>query len=189
MDQWGPLGALAGEWEGDQGVDLSYHHADDVIGETPYREHIAFKPFGPIVNGQQHLYGLDYKMAAWRIGEDDPFHTELGYWLWCADLGQVMRAFVIPRGSAVLAGGDAAVDANEFTLRSESTSESYGMATNPYLVTHAKAISYEVTVRIDGDTFSYDQDSVLDMSNLDELLHHTDRNTLTRVAAAGIPVT
>jgi hypothetical protein len=31
---------------------------------TPYREHIDFKPFGPVENGSQVLYGLDYRMAA-----------------------------------------------------------------------------------------------------------------------------
>lgn len=141
-----------------------------------------FKPFGPVDNGTQHLYGLDYRASMWRLGEADAFHTEVGYWLWDADLGHVMRGFVIPRGSVILAGGEAAADATRFTLRAESGDPEYGMATNPYLAAAARCTTYEVTVEVDRDTFSYDEDSVLDMTDLAEPLHHTDRNTLRRTA-------
>ncbi|MGI9600994.1 MAG: heme-binding beta-barrel domain-containing protein [Acidimicrobiales bacterium] len=187
MEHWGPLAALAGEWEGDDGLDVSYHHAEGEVGETPYRETISFKPFGPVDNGTQSLFGLDYRMAAWRADEEDPFHTEVGYWLWCADLGHVMRSFVIPRGSVIQAGGPAAADATTFTMKATSGDEEYGMATNPYLVEKAKCVTYEVTISIDGDTFSYEEDSVLDMVNIEGLFHHTDRNTLRRVAQAEFP--
>ena len=55
-------------------------------------------PFGPVDNGNQHLYGLDYKSAMWRGDEENPFHTEVGYWLWDAATGEVMKGFVVPRG-------------------------------------------------------------------------------------------
>src|SRR4051794_16914231 len=103
--QLGPLGGLIGTWEGDQGIDISYHHSEGKVGETPYREHVEFKPFGPVVNGKQDLFGLDYRMAAYRLGEDEPFHTEVGYWLWDGANGQVMRSFMVPRGMVVIAGG------------------------------------------------------------------------------------
>ncbi|AWT56398.1 hypothetical protein [Mycolicibacterium smegmatis] len=32
----GPLTPLVGEWEGDEGVDISYHNNDDEIGRTTY---------------------------------------------------------------------------------------------------------------------------------------------------------
>ncbi len=108
MTLLGPLEALAGEWEGDQGLDVSFHHDVGEVADTPYREKATFKPFGPVENGRQVLYGLDYKSAMWRGDEANPFHTELGYWLWVAERGHVMRAFIIPRGSAILAGGPAA---------------------------------------------------------------------------------
>jgi hypothetical protein len=101
----GPLAALAGTWEGDQGLDVSYHHAEGEIGETPYREKVDLKPFGPVDNGTQQLFGLDYRMSAFKQGEDEPFHTEVGYWLWDAKAGQVMRCFMVPRGQVVIAGG------------------------------------------------------------------------------------
>jgi len=184
----GPLAPLAGEWEGDQGVDFSFHHDVEADAETPYREVITFKPFGPVDNGTQHLYGLDYRAAMWRGEEENPFHTEVGYWLWCGGLGHVMRGFVIPRGSVILAGGAARADADTFTLKATSGDPVYGMATNPYLADNALCTDYEVTLQIDGGTFSYQEDSVLKMAGRDELLHHTDRNTLHRTVAYELAV-
>ena len=84
---------------------------------TPYLEKLTMKPFGPVDNGSQSLYGLDYKTAMWRDDEENPFHTEVGYWLWDAATGEVLRGFVVPRGITVLAGGTGvAADATEFTL-------------------------------------------------------------------------
>ena len=104
----GPLAPLAGTWEGAEGLDISYHHAEGEIGETKYREKVELKPFGPVDNGEQSLYGLDYRMAAFKEGEDEPFHTEVGYWLWDGATGEILRSFAVPRGIAVLAGGTAA---------------------------------------------------------------------------------
>lgn len=181
LDKLGPLARLVGTWEGDRGVDLSYHHAEGEPVETPFRERTTFSAFGPVDNGDQHLYGLDYRTAAWRGDEVDPFHTEVGYWLWDADAGQVMRCFVIPRGSVVLAGGDAAATDSTFTMRAAVGSEEYGVLSNRYLRSNARCIAYEVTITTTGDTFSYEEDTVLEMKEFDEPYHHTDANTLRRV--------
>ena len=77
---------------------------------------MQLKPFGPVDNGSQHLYGLDYRTAMWRGYEENPFHTEVGYWLWDAATGEIMRGFVVPRGITVLAGGIATADTTQFTL-------------------------------------------------------------------------
>ena len=106
-NEWGPLGSLAGEWEGEGGLDTAYSHSQDKVLATPFLEKLTFKPFGPVDNGSQHLYGLDYKSAMWRGNEENPFHTEVGYWLWDGATGEVMRGFVVPRGITVLAGGTA----------------------------------------------------------------------------------
>ena len=84
---------------------------------NPYQEKCSLKPFGPVDNGDQHLYGLDYKTAMWRADESDPFHTEVGYWLWDGATGEIVRAVVVPRGITELAGGVADGNAREFTLR------------------------------------------------------------------------
>src|SRR3546814_12658607 len=62
----GPLTPFVGEWEGDAGVDLSYHNKDDWTTETTYFEKACFKPIPMQENGQQVLRGLLYSMTAWR---------------------------------------------------------------------------------------------------------------------------
>jgi hypothetical protein len=131
--KWGPLAPLAGVWEGDNGLDVSFVHRHGQVRETRFRERAQFAAFGPVENGRQVLYGLDYRTAAWREGEQDPFHTEVGYWLWDAADGQVMRCFVVPRGSMVLAGGTAAASDRAFTMDAEVGSETYGVLSNRYL--------------------------------------------------------
>jgi len=69
-NEWGPLGPLAGEWEGEGGLDTAFSHAQNKVLGTPFREKCSLKPFGPVDNGDQHLYGLDYKSAMWRGNED-----------------------------------------------------------------------------------------------------------------------
>ena len=178
----GPLADLAGVWEGDEGLDVAYSNDRGVLAETSYRERVEFKPFGPVENGAQTLYGLDYRMAAWRAGEDTPFHTEVGYWLWDAADGQVMRCFMVPRGSVVLAGGTSAADATAFELRADCGSEVYGILSNPYLARGARSASYQATIAVDGDVFSYEQDTTIEHARWHEPVHHTDRNRLQRVA-------
>lgn len=181
IDNLGPLTGLVGNWEGDQGIDVSYHHEEGAPGETPFREEVSFSEFGPVDNGQQHLYGLDYRMQAWRIGEADAFHMEIGYWLWDAAAGQVMRSFMVPRGTLVLAGGSAAEDATSFSMEAEVGSETYGVLSNKYLAEAARTVKYECEITIGDDTWSYFEDSVLEMNVIDGLYHHTDKNTLHRV--------
>jgi hypothetical protein len=120
-------------------------------------------------------------MAAWRGDEVDPFHTEVGYWLWDAGAGQVMRAFVVPRGSLVLAGGPATPDAKTFVMTAELGSETYGILSNQYLATAARSTRYEVTITVGDDIWSYEETTVVDVAKLGRVLAHTDRNTLHKV--------
>jgi len=183
--EWGPLARLAGIWEGDQGEDIAYTNETGQIGLTPYREHIDFKPFGPVENGPQVLYGLDYRMAAWRDDEENPFHTEVGYWLWDAAEQQVFRCFLIPRGSAIIAGGTVEPDATSWTLKADAGIHTYGILSNKWLEQHARTVRYELHVDtgIDGE-YTYDELSVIQHAKAPEPVQHTDRNTLKRIADA-----
>jgi hypothetical protein len=180
-NEWGPLGALAGEWEGEGGLDTAYSHAAGKVLGSPYREKCTLKPFGPVDNGNQHLYGLDYKSAMWRGDEENPFHTEVGYWLWDAATGEVLRGFVVPRGITVLAGGTADADARQFTLAATRGGVGYSIGENRYLADNASTLSYEVTCTIGDDTWSYEETTMLDMKEFEEPFSHTDHNTLRRV--------
>lgn len=183
---WGPLAALAGEWQGEGGLDRSFSHAQGEVRETPYLEKVSMKPFGPVENGDQTLYGLDYKTAMWKDGEENPFHTELGYWLWDAATGEVLRAFVVPRGIAVLAGGTAAADAKQFSMAADLGGTNYTIGENRYLAQRASTVRYEVTITLNEDgTWSYAENTSLRMTEFpDQVFAHLDHNTLHKVADA-----
>jgi len=163
-------------------MDVAFHNLEGVIIETPYREVLSMKPFGPVENGSQVLYGLDYRTAIWRFDEENPFHTEVGYWLWDAGRGEVMRGFVIPRGQVVLAGGPAGPDDVTFTMTAERGSPAYGSLSNPYLEELARTVRFEQTVTVGADgSFVYEETTLIEHARMDDPLLHIDRNVLHRV--------
>jgi hypothetical protein len=179
---WGPLGGLVGTWEGDAGLDVSFHNDLGKIAETPYREKTTFKPFGPVDNGNQALYGLDYRTAAWRAEDVNPFHTEVGYWLWDPSDSQVLRCFMVPRGSALIAGATVRPDATTFVLEADLGSTTYGILSNRYLDQFAKTTRFDVTITIEGETFKYDETTTVEHAKSHDLILHTDRNTMHRIS-------
>ena len=181
----GPLEGLVGTWEGGEGLDEAFSNTEGAVIGTPFREKTTFSPFGPVENGRQVLFGLDYRTAAWRGDEENPFHTEVGYWLWDAADGQLMRCFLVPRGSAVLAGGPAAAGDTTFPLTAKVGSEVYGILSNQFLAEAARAVHYEVTVTVGEDTFTYAETTEIEHRRVSGLLVHTDRNTLHRVGGPG----
>ena len=67
-------------------------------------------------------------------------------------------------------------------MSAELGSTTYGILQNKYLADNASTVEYTLSITIGDDEWSYEEDSVLKMSIQDDLLHHTDRNTLKRVA-------
>lgn len=180
----GPLTPFVGEWEGNVGVDLSYHNKDDVTGETGYFEKAWFHPIPVTENGKQSLEGLNYKMTAWRHGEEamDPFHDEVGYLLWEKATGQIMRAVVFGRGIAMLAGSKAKPRDTVLHFDATPGSPSFGLLQNEYLLERARLMGFKSTFTIvDADTISYASDLVLKLAATGGEMHHTDKNTLHRV--------
>jgi hypothetical protein len=179
----GPLGHLVGTWRGDKGNDVAPSMGDrNDEAVSPYREEMTFEPTGRVDNHEQILYGLRYRTTAWRIGEPDSFHEELGYWMWDKANKQVMRCFMIPRGVTVLAGGDADQLSTELRLAAECGSETYGICSNHFLDREFKTVRYELELTFNEDgSFTYKEDTILRIKGRDELFHHTDANTLRRV--------
>ncbi len=180
----GPLTPLVGEWEGDDGVDLSYHNKDDETSETGYFEKAWFKPIPIQENGQQVLWGLNYGMTAWRHGEEamDPFHDEVGFLLWDQANGQIMRTVVFGRGIAIQAGSDAKPHDRVLHFNAMPGEPCYGILQNKYLLQRAELKSFESSFTINDDgTFSYTADLLLKLAAIGKEMHHTDRNTLHRV--------
>ena len=184
MGLWGPLEPLIGDWEGEGGLDQAFSHSVGEVLSTPYLERLSMKPFGPVDNGSQSLYGLDYKTAMWRGDEENPFHTEVGYWLWDAAAGEVLRGFVVPRGITVLAGAmGVAADASSFTLTAKLGDPHYGISENAYLGEKASSTAYTVTITANpDDTWSYDEVTTLRMSEFPEPFAHSDSNTVRRAS-------
>jgi len=180
----GPLTPLVGEWEGNVGIDLSYHNRDDVTGHTSYFEQANFKPIPMQENGQQSLCGLTYNMTAWRHGEEamDPFHDEIGFLLWDKANGQVIRNVVFGRGIAILAGSDAGARDRTLHFDAKPGDPSYGILQNRYLMERAEIKNFTSTFTFDEDgTFSYTSDLLLRLAATGTEMHHTDQNTLHRV--------
>ena len=181
----GPLGPLLGVWEGEKGTDLAPSdkpHDNRQPVTSKYRERMVFEPTGAVDNHEQKLQGLRYSTKAWRIGSPDPFHEELGYWLWDAASKLVMRSFMPPRGMAVLAGGYAEPGAREFALEATCGSETFGICSSPFLAAEFKTERYTLAIKLlDDDTLHYDEHTFMRMKGRPELFDHRDENTLRRV--------
>jgi len=183
IENLGPLAFLAGTWEGEKGGDTA-PSPERKVAHTKFRERMTFEPIGRVDNHEQCLYGLRYATRAWPDDKDEPFHEEVGYWLWDAANRQVMRCFIVPRGVTVIAGGTVEADATSFGLAAEAGSETYGICSNRFLDEEFKTVRYELTITAqDADCFSYDEDTVVRIKGQSELFHHTDQNTLRRVSS------
>jgi hypothetical protein len=182
----GPLGPLLGIWEGEKGTDLAPSDSpttDRQIATSKYRERMVFEPTGPVDNHEQTLHGLRYSTKAWRIGAPDPFHEELGYWMWDADSELVIRTFMPPRGMTVLAGGYAKASARELALEAKAGDEVFGVCSSPFLTAEFKTVRYTFALKmLDDDTLFYDAHTWMKLKNRQELFDHQDTNTLRRVA-------
>lgn len=180
-EQLGPLATLVGVWEGDKGDDIA-PSGNRGMENNKYRERITFEQVGPVQNHEQNLHVLRYSTRATRLGEEASFHEELGYWSWEPATKEVMRSFLIPRGIALIAGGAAEKMAKEFRLEAKSGSCTFGICVNPFLDREFKIVAYEMTLKIiDENSFSYEQDTVLQMPGRKDVFHHRDSNTLKRV--------
>jgi hypothetical protein len=180
----GPLGPLQGTWEGERGNDVAPSDkpaTDRQPVTSPYRERMVFEPTGRVDNHQQQLFGLRYSTKAWRIGCADPFHEELGYWMYDPATGLVVRTFMPPRGLTVLAGGRAAADARKFSLEARAGDEVFGICSSPFLTEEFKTVRYTVEVELlDDDTLRYESHTIMRMKGREALFDHVDANTLRR---------
>lgn len=178
----GPLTPLVGHWEGNGGVDLSYHNEDDETSETSSFEKASFSPIPTTKNGQQVLEGLNYSMTNWRHGEEaqDPFHDEAGYLVWDKANGQVMQCVVFGRGIAILAGCDAGPRDKKLHFKATPGDPSYGILQNKYLMQRAELKSYEHIFTFNDDgTFTHESTIVLKLAAQGgKEMSHTDRNTM-----------
>jgi hypothetical protein len=180
MENLGPLALLVGIWEGDKGVDVAPSH-DRTIKQNLYRERVEFRPMDDVHNHEQHLACLSYKTTIWPQGSANPFHEEVGYWLWDKERKEVLRCFLIPRGISIIAGGLAEISSLSYTLEANSGDCTHGICANKFLDEEFKTVRYVCNVSCDGETFSYEQTSTLKLKGRQDLFDHTDRNILKKI--------
>ena len=177
----GPLAPLAGVWEG-RGVDL--HPVAEGGEEEAFIERMELEPIDPQSSGPQLLYGLRYHLFITKVGEIETFHDQVGYWLWEPATKTVVQTLAIPRAQVALASGTAEPDARSFTVRAKLGAPTFGICSGPFLHENFRTLEYVITVAVNADgTLGYEEDTVLQIPGRPELFHHTDRNTLRKVAA------
>jgi hypothetical protein len=176
----GPLAPLLGIWEGDKGDDIAPSD-DRGIENNKYRERFTFSPLAEVNNHEQRMFGLQYSRTAWRLSEKEPFHEEIGYWLWDPMAKQVIRSFMIPRGVTVLAGGSVDPNGREIKLSAEAGSDSHGICSNQYLCSEFKTMKFECTFKFGSDgSLTYEDLTYLKIKGQNEIFLHSDRNVLRK---------
>jgi hypothetical protein len=179
----GPLRAMAGIWEGTAGADT--HPVAEGTEANVFVERYELQPIDPQTNGPQYFYGLRYHTHITKVGEVETFHDQVGYWLWNPVEQTVTQTVAIPRAQVALASGTVQADATTFTLRADRGTTVYGICSNPFLEHAFTTVSFEVTVTTNpGDTWGYDEDTILEVLDHDDPFHHTDRHVLHKVADA-----
>ena len=180
----GPLAAMAGIWEGVKGLDVNPYYEGE--RRQPYIEHMTLEPIDPQSNGPQLLYGLRYHTHIVKPGEVETYHDQVGYWLWEPATGNLFHSLTIPRAQIVLAIGNAEAGAKTFEVRAERGSTTNGICSGPFLDEAFRTDSFLMRVTLGDDgTWSYFEDTVMTVKGRPEPFHHTDRNTMRRVASAG----
>ena len=177
----GPLRGMAGIWEGQRGLDIK--PKAEGPKKQVYVERIELQPIDPQTNGPQLLYGLRYHTHVSKPDQVKTYHEQVGYWLWEPATNTVIHSLTIPRGEIVMAAGKASEDAKEFELIATHDSTNFGIRSAPFLDHAFKTVEFRIKISINSDgTWSYDEDTVLKIKGKNDLFHHTDKNTLTRIA-------
>lgn len=182
--KYGPLQFLIGSWN--NGSSFSGENTapapDRSTEHTKFRQETHFTPIKDVNNHEQTLHALQYRTTAWEEGSDEPFHEENGYWLWDPNEEQVMKCFTIPRGMSVLAGGRAKDADYTFSLSAELGSQTYGICSNKFLDKEFKTVRYDLTItKIDENTFSYDENTQIQIKGREKLFDHIEKNTMSRI--------
>jgi hypothetical protein len=182
LSNLGPLRGLAGVWEGVKGLDVNPFETSE--RRQVYIERIELQPADPQSNGPQLFYGLRYHTLITKPDEVETYHHQVGFWLWEPATGLIVHTLTIPRGQIALAKGYAAPDATSFEVVAERGSTENGICSTAFLERAFRTESFHMRVTVNPDgTWSYFEDTVLRVLGRSEPFHHTDRNTLIRIAA------
>ena len=181
LSNLGPLRPMAGVWEGSMGVDI--HPFSNGSEQDTYTERYELQPIDPQTNGPQLFYGLRYHTHIVKPGEVETFHDQVGYWLWEPAANTIIMTIAIPRGQIAMASGTANPDSTTFALSATAGSDTYGICSNPFLQDTFRTIKFDMTVTINSDgTWSYNQNTTMVISDRENIFHHIDKNTLSKIS-------
>jgi hypothetical protein len=176
----GPLGPMAGAWEGLKGFDQ--HPQVDGLESDVYVERYELQPIDRQTNGPQLFYGLRYHTHIVKPGEIETLHDQVGYWLWEPAANSVTFSLSTPRGQVLLAAGHAGPTDTNFQVRAAIGSPIYGILSNPFLDRAFKTVSFRMNVSINRDgTWSYEEEAKLMIPGFVQPSLHLHRNRLSRI--------
>lgn len=181
---YGPLYALIGRWAGDKGVDK----APEPDGEERnlYYETLLFEACGDVENAhEQVLAVVRYHQVVSRKSNDKVFHNESGYWSWDRQTGVLMQSLTIPRGFALLAGGEYPAReaySGEIVLEVQAALDDpdWGIVQAPFMRDKARTTSFTHKIVVEGDNMRYAESTMLEIYG--KVYDHTDLNRLKRIA-------
>jgi hypothetical protein len=177
----GPLRGMAGVWQGTRGLDVK--PKADGPRKQAYVERIELQPIDPQTNGPQLLYGLRYHTHVTKPDQIKTYHDQVGYWLWEPATGTVIHTLTIPRGQVAMAAGQASAQDRRFELVATQGLDTWGICSAPFLHQAFRTTEFRIQVTVHDDgTWSYEEDTVLQIQGRSEPFHHTDRNTLSKLA-------
>jgi hypothetical protein len=180
---FGPLALLPGCWKGDKGVDIA-PSSDGTVDESLFHEELMFETVGHVSNaGQQLLAAVRYHQKVYQKSDNTQFHDQVGYWIWDDSQQTVMFTLTIPRGVALVAGGqfdpESATGGSVFISVESNEGGDWGVAQSPFMRDNATTKGFKIDMQIDGNKLSYSQTTFLDIYG--RSFDHTDKSQLTKV--------
>jgi len=174
---YGPLAQLAGTWKGDKGLDVAPLPDGDTA--IPFHETILFEAIGDVTNAQrQTLSVLRYHQIVVRKEDEQVFHNETGYYSWDPASNTVCQSLTIPRGLALLAGGECSKDTTQIEVRAKLGDPDWGITQSPFMRDNAKTVGFHHLLEVSGDELRYEETTFLEIYG--RSFDHTDANTLQR---------
>ncbi len=177
---YGPLSQLLGKWIGTRGLDTAPE--PDRTKHTSFIDELVFMPSGPTINAdKQQLVTVSYRHSVRKKEDGNIFHDQIGHWLYEPATGLLMHSLSIPRGVCLLAGGCIKQEKEEniFSVRADSTSDSFTIAQSPFMLEKAFTRSFEMTMSVTDNKITYKQ--VTQLYIYDKNFEHVDKSTLKKV--------
>ena len=178
---YGPLGALIGQWIGTRGVDVA-PDSDAQPDRTKFVDELRFVPSGPAENAEeQELVSVRYHHVVRKTENGKIFHDQIGHWIYEPGTGLIMHSLTIPRAVALLAGGQLVESESGWTanVRATAGDDTFGIVQSPFMNEKAKTKAFEMSLTVEGDVLTYEETTYLHIYGSD--FDHKDTSTLRKL--------